>query len=74
MKQFHIDPEAYYDENSLRVQGFDGDALRKAREAGELRFKRVGRSVIYKGEWLRAWLDQAGGRPHGGKRNNGGAT
>jgi len=62
--KLEIDPEVYYDEDALRVAGLDGDALASARKAGELRSKEVGRRVIYKGEWLRAWLDrpEKGGR------------
>lgn len=54
----HIDPELYYPEEGLRVQGLDGAALRRAREAGDLQYKLVGRQVVYKGAWLKAWLDQ----------------
>lgn len=54
-----IEPEFYYDEEVLRIQGLDGDALRRARDQGRLRYKQIGRRVVYKGEWLRAWLDQA---------------
>jgi len=58
MNALRIDPEAYYGEDALRVSGIDGDSLRRAREAGELRSKKVGKQVLYKGEWVRQWLDR----------------
>lgn len=54
-----FDPESYYSEESLRIMGWDGEALRRARKSEGLRFKKVGRSVVYKGEWLMEWLDRA---------------
>jgi hypothetical protein len=54
-----IDPELYYEEEGLRLCGLDGEALRKARESGQLRHRKVGKVVLYKGEWLREWLDRA---------------
>jgi hypothetical protein len=57
----------FYTEEQLRVRGLDGDALRRAREAGELRYRLLGRQVVYKGEWLNEWL----GRPEVGRGRDG---
>jgi hypothetical protein len=51
-----FEPDAFYDEDALRLLGFDGEALARARREGELRCRRVGRVRLYKGEWLQRWL------------------
>ena len=51
-----FDPDGFYTEWSLRVMGLDGEAMRKARKSGELKFKEVGAERLYKGEWLLEWL------------------
>jgi hypothetical protein len=48
----------FYPEETLRLQGLDGDALRRARKEGKLLYKKVGSQVLIKGEWLREWLDR----------------
>ncbi len=58
--KLRLDAEAYYDEETLRVAGLCGEALRRARQSGRLKYKPVGREVIYKGAWLIAWLDAEG--------------
>lgn len=60
-----IDPELYYAEDTLRIQGLDSDALAKARREGGLRAKRVGSFWVYKGAWLIEWLDRAEAAPTG---------
>ena len=62
-----LDPEAYYDERTLRIMGLDGDGLEAAREAKELRCKEVGGQPVYKGAWLIAWLDRSEAEAAGGK-------
>jgi hypothetical protein len=51
-----FDPDAFYDEDALRVLGLDGDTLARARREGVLRCRRIGRVRLYKGEWLQEWL------------------
>jgi len=57
--ELRFDSETFYSEESLRMAGLDGAALARAREEGLLRFRRVGRRVLYKGALLAEWL----GRP-----------
>lgn len=52
-----IDPETYYDERTLRIMGLDGDLLESARDDGRLRYRLLGSSVVYKGQWVLDWLD-----------------
>jgi len=58
-----IDPQAYYEDHVVRMMGLDGDALERARGRGELRFKDVGGTPVYKGAWLIEWLDRAEREP-----------
>jgi hypothetical protein len=58
MNTLKIDPELYYFEDALRIQGLDGAALKAARDSGELRFRQVGKQIVYKGSWLCEWLDK----------------
>lgn len=53
-----IDAETYYSEFQLRIMGLDGEALERARDSKQLRYKMVGKDVTYKGAWLIAWLDR----------------
>jgi hypothetical protein len=59
-----FDPEAFYDEDALRILGLDSQALARARREGDLRCRRVGRVRLYKGAWLQEWLS----RPEEGVR------
>jgi len=52
----HFDPDWFYDEDTLRILGLDGDALARARRGGVLPCCHVGRLRLYKGEWLQQWL------------------
>lgn len=63
----HIDPELYYPEEALRIQGLDGGAMKRARAAGKLEYKLVGNQVVYKGSWLKEWLDQGERASEAGK-------
>ena len=58
-----FDPDAFYDEDALRVLGLDSAALARARKDGALRCRRVGRVRLYKGEWLQEWLSRAEEEP-----------
>lgn len=59
MLVIRLDDETFYDENTLRVMGLDEDVLKRARRDGRLRYKNLGGIRMYKGAWVRAWLDQA---------------
>lgn len=52
-----LEPNVWYDEDTLRLRGIDGKALADGRRSGKLRCRRVGRLRYYKGEWLTAWLE-----------------
>ena len=55
-----LEPDLWYDEDTLRARGIDARALAAARAAGQLRSKRVGRLRYYKGAWLKEWLEARG--------------
>lgn len=55
---FQLMNEAYYTEEQLRIFGLDGEALTEARDSRKLRYKEVGGTIWYKGEWVMAWLDR----------------
>lgn len=63
-----IDPESYYDENTLRVMGLDEELLEEARREGRLRFRVLGAIVMYRGQWVLDWLDQVEPVAAGGPR------
>jgi hypothetical protein len=53
-----IDPEALYDDGSLRqALGLTDAALSNARRAGTLRYNRQGKRTLYLGKWILAWLE-----------------
>ncbi len=55
-----IDPEALYDDGSLRqALGLTDAALAKARRSGTLRYTRQGKRTLYLGKWILAWLESA---------------
>ena len=56
-----FDKDAFYDEDALRVLGFDSSALARARREGDLRCRQIGRVRLYKGEWLQEWLCKSEG-------------
>ena len=53
-----IDPAGIYDDGALVLSlGLTHAALADARRQGDLRFRRVGRRVIYTGRALLDWLE-----------------
>lgn len=53
-----IDPEAIYDDGSLRqALGLTDAALANARRAGTLRHTRQGKRTLYLGKWILSWLE-----------------
>jgi hypothetical protein len=60
-----IEPEAIYDDGSLRqALGLTDSTLAAARRSGSLRFARQGKRVLYLGKWITSWLEsQAGAKP-----------
>ena len=62
---FDFEPDRLYHEHEIRLLGFTEPQLRRARLAGKLRCKEIGRGKrIYLGQWLRDWLTEA---PTGGR-------
>jgi hypothetical protein len=60
IEPIRIEPEALYDDGSLRqTLGFTAASLAAARRAGTLLFTRQGKRTLYKGAWILAWLDAA---------------
>ena len=57
-----IEPEALYDDGSLRqALGLTPATLAAARRVGSLRYARTGKRIFYKGCWLSAWLEATAG-------------
>jgi len=55
-----IEPEALYDDGSLRqALGLTAATLAAARRAGSLRYTRTGKRIFYKGAWVSTWLETA---------------
>ena len=53
-----IDSEALYDDGALRQSlGLTPATLAAARRSGALRFTRMGKRTLYRGEWILAWLE-----------------
>ncbi len=53
-----IEPDALYDDGSLGLAlGLTPTSLAAARRSGRLRFTRRGKRILYKGEWVSAWLE-----------------
>jgi hypothetical protein len=53
-----IDPEALYDDGSLRqAVGLTRSSLARARKGGSLRYTHQGKRILYKGAWIIAWLE-----------------
>jgi hypothetical protein len=53
-----IEPEALYDDGSLRqTLGLTPATLAAARRAGSLRYSRCGQRTLYLGRWLLDWLE-----------------
>jgi hypothetical protein len=59
-----IDPEAVYDDGSLRqALGLTDAALAAARRAGLLRYTRQGKRTLYLGRWVLGWLETTAEKP-----------
>ena len=55
-----IEPEALYDDGSLRqALGLTPATLAAARRARSLRYSRQGKRIFYKGAWVSDWLETA---------------
>jgi len=53
-----IEPEALYDDGSLRqALGLTPATLAAARRARSLRYTRTGKRIFYKGAWILDWLE-----------------
>lgn len=64
MNTFQILDDAIYSDGDL-VLGLNTThaALATARRDGKLRFARVGRQIVYRGDWVREWLEAIANRP-----------
>jgi hypothetical protein len=52
-----IDPDALYEDGTVRLMlGLTSAALSRARRDGQLRYRRVGNRMLYRGRWLLDWL------------------
>jgi hypothetical protein len=53
----HIDPNGFYDDDLLYCAlELSSQTLTRARLAGELRFVRKGKRILYLGQWVIDWL------------------
>jgi hypothetical protein len=53
-----IDPAAVYDDGAILLAlDISSASLARARRAGQLRFSRQGRRILYLGRWLLEWLE-----------------
>jgi hypothetical protein len=68
-----IEPEAVYDDGSLRQTfGLTDSTLSAARRSGSLRFTRQGKRVLYLGKWITSWLEsQAAPQSEAARREEG---
>jgi hypothetical protein len=65
-----IDPEALYDDGSLRqALGLTEAALATARRAGTLRYTRQGKRTLYLGKWILDWLEAAAVKPQDARQS-----
>ncbi len=56
--ELHILTDAFYAEDLIRRSlGLNASMLAKARKAGELKYAKRGKRVLYRGDWLRDWLE-----------------
>jgi hypothetical protein len=57
IKPIEIDADAIYDDAAVVLAiGIPSGVLARARRAGQLRFRRIGRRTLYSGRWLKEWL------------------
>jgi hypothetical protein len=53
-----IIPDALYDDSLFCLQlGLSIDSVVKGRRSGLLRFARVGKRTLYRGDWVMAWIE-----------------
>jgi hypothetical protein len=53
----HIDPSNIYDDDALySALGVSVAVLARARRAGQLRFARKGKRILYLGQWVLDWI------------------
>jgi len=69
---FPIEATAVYDDSALSIAlGVSAESLTRARKAGDLRFTRQGRRILYLGKWILDWLEAGAvsgkGVPHASK-------
>lgn len=56
---FQIQRNGIYTDGPLVLGlGLTHAALARARRTGELRFTKVGKQTLYRGEWVLAWLER----------------
>jgi hypothetical protein len=68
-----IEPEALYDDGSLRqALGLTSASLAAARRGGLLRFTRQGKRTLYKGAWILTWLEATPTAPQTARGQGGG--
>lgn len=68
---FPIDAAAVYDDAALQTSlGIGGETLHAARKAGQLRFTRKGRRILYLGQWILNWLEADASAAKGGHNAN----
>lgn len=61
-----IDPAAIYQDGDARLAlGLTGATMQRARKSGLLRFTRLGRAILYRGQWLIDWLEGTSQPPKG---------
>jgi hypothetical protein len=71
MSPVRIEPDGIYDDGVLVLSlGLTHAALQRARRSGQLRHKRSGRRIHYRGQWVLDWLQaiaitNAGQQPQG---------
>jgi hypothetical protein len=53
-----LEPDHFYDEPALRTtMGLRYNTMRRARLDGQLRSTRRGGAILYRGDWVMAWLE-----------------
>ena len=55
-----FDQNGWYTDGQARLLlDVPGATLARARRAGELRYSRAGKRIMYRGQWLTAWLESS---------------
>jgi hypothetical protein len=59
-EEIRFDPDAFYHDGQLRLLlGITTATLIAARREGRLLFTRKGKRLLYRGQWVIDWLNQA---------------